>query len=261
MTHLVGIINLTTDSFSDGGKISSTEQAVRYAQQLVEEGADVVDIGAESTRPGAMPLTPAEEWQRLEAPLSAIIRTVGSKALISVDTRHAATASKALILGAHWINDVSGLGAAMLEVLAKSDCKIVAMHSLSVPADPANVLPEGSDPVKAVLEFVVALRGRLDAAGIASERVILDPGIGFGKTGAQSLELLRRVDELKACGFALLIGHSRKSFLREFTGGKPELRDAATLAVSLMLAKRHVDFLRVHAIGLHKAALNVAENL
>lgn len=260
MVKLVGIINLTPDSFSDGGMLASTDHAVAYANELVEAGAAVLDIGAESTRPGATPLSAEEEWARLHAPLAAICSAVKGRAVISVDTRHAATAKNALALGVEWINDVSGLAdAAMLAVLSDSECNIVAMHSLTVPADANVILPEGKDPIEAVLEYAETLSARLAQAGIARERLILDPGIGFGKTPEQLLELLRRIDELAAAGYPLFVGHSRKSFLKAFTGGKPELRDAATLAVSLVLARRKVDYLRVHDVAAHTAALAAAE--
>lgn len=259
MTQLVGILNLTPDSFSDGGAFDSAEQAVAAAVAMVGQGAAVIDVGAESTRPGATPLSPEQEWARLSPVLPSVCRALAGRAAVSLDTRHAATASRALEAGVAWINDVSGLAdPAMLGVLAGNDCRVVAMHSLTIPADPSVVLPLDADPVRDVAIFAAAL---LKRTGLPRERLILDPGIGFGKTAEQSLALLRRVDELHEIGLELLIGHSRKSFLTRFTDAPAAGRDDATLAVSAFLAFKQVAFLRVHEVARHGEMLAILRAL
>lgn len=256
-TSLVGILNVTPDSFSDGGIYSVAKDAYAHAVQLVKDGAHVVDIGAESTRPGATPITPEEEWRRLE-PVLTILTHEAINAEISVDTRHPETARRALALGVDWINDVSGCTSQeMIDVLRNASCRIVVMHSLTVPASKEHVLPDNVDPVVTVRAWFQAKLDELTAAGIAAERIIFDPGIGFGKTAVQSLELIRRADELRIPGTQLLFGHSRKSFLS--TGGNLSLaeRDAATCRVSTDLAKNVVDFLRVHNVAANFKAIQL----
>jgi dihydropteroate synthase len=251
-TQLVGIINITPDSFSDGGETFSSETALVAIKRLMEEGADIVDIGAESTRPGATPVSHEEEWERLEPVLAQLPKGVA----VSIDTRHAATARNALAYHVEWINDVSGFSAPeMIDAVKNSDCMLVVMHSLSVPADKNIVLPQDADVIHELLVFARARVGELQKAGIAKERIIFDPGIGFGKTPEQSWEIIRRIDQLKILGMPLLVGHSRKSFL----GGEMHMRDQKTLEVSRDLAMRGVDFLRVHNIVMHRRLLDVKD--
>ena len=253
-TKLMGIMNLTPDSFSDGAKVFG-QSALAHFQQLVEAGAEIVDIGAESTRPGATPLSAEEEWSRLAAPLQTIIHhKLRGGVKLSLDTRHATTAARALALGVDIVNDVSGLSELeMQRLLAKSDCDIVVMHALSIPADPAVTLPSDADPVAVILAWKREREMALKASGISPERLIFDPGIGFGKDAAQSLALLGRASELLDEGGRWLIGHSRKSFLK--TAGAPEhpaARDAATLLFSRDLMQIPVDILRVHDVAGHR---------
>lgn len=260
MSKLVGICNLTPDSFSGDG-ILSTEDAVQRIAALLHEGAEVVDIGAESTRPGATPLTPSEEWARLSAVLSAARKTFPS-AVFSVDTRHADTARKALAEGADWINDVSGFTHLdMIDAVKNQPCKLVLMHSRSIPASPSDVLEMHCDPVEEIMTFFKKQLALLHQAGINKARVILDPGIGFGKSAAHSFTLLRRVDELKTLGIPLLIGHSRKSFLAAFSPKPASARDEETLAVSCFLALKNVEYLRVHNVARHTQMLSVLASL
>ncbi len=254
MTTLVGILNLTPDSFSDGGEHAMPAQAIAAAEAMIAAGAHIVDIGAESTRPGAVPLSAAEEWKRLAPVLEAVAPRVET----SVDTRHAATAKNALALGARWINDVGGLGdEAMIAAVRDSECGLIFMHSLSIPADPLVTLPEACDPVAVLIEWARARIMALEAAGIARARLVFDPGIGFGKTQAQSLAILRRARELRAVGIPVLIGHSRKSCLRAYSDAPAGGRDAATLAVSAQLLRGGVEYLRVHDVAGHTALLRV----
>lgn len=253
-TRLMAIMNLTPDSFSDGGMISQ-ETAREYFLQLVEAGADYVDIGAESTRPGATPLSAEEEWARLEAPLQTIVNhPKRAQVRLSLDTRHATTAARALGLGVDMVNDVSGLrDAAMQRTLAQSNGDIVVMHALSIPADPAIILPSDADPVAVILAWKREREATLKASGIAPERLIFDPGIGFGKSAAQSLALLHRASELVDEGGRWLIGHSRKSFLKAVSAPEhPAARDAATLPFSRDLMQIPLDILRVHDVAGHR---------
>lgn len=252
MARLVGILNVTPDSFSDGAEWLDADKAIAHAKRLWADGAAILDIGAESTRPGAMPVSPEEEWRRLEP----VLKALEDRARISIDTRHAETARRALDLGVGWINDVSGLKSqAMINAVKDRDCKLVVMHSLSVPADPAVTLPENGDPLPALIEFATERVQTLQAAGITKERLIFDPGIGFGKTAAQSLAILQRIKELTSLGLPLFIGHSRKSFLKSFAGEDMEKRDLATAAFSLLLAREGVEYLRVHALTLNRLTL------
>ena len=253
---LMGIINVTPDSFSDARAHFDADAALVAIARLIEEGTDVIDIGAESTRPGATPITAEEEWQRLEPVLAQLSRFSG--AVFSVDTRHGETARKALGLGIGWINDVSGFAdVAMVEAVKDSQCRLVVMHSLSVPADKNIVLSESADVIEEVIAFAQKRFAALKAAGIARERLIFDPGIGFGKTAAQSLALLRDIKCLNVLGVPLLVGHSRKSFL----GGVLAARDDATLVVSHYLADCGVEYVRVHDVARHHSMLKMREEL
>ncbi|MGB1540111.1 MAG: dihydropteroate synthase [Rickettsiales bacterium] len=260
--HIMGIVNITPDSFSDGGAYHSVEAALAHMEQLLADGAAVLDIGAESTRPNAVSLSAEEEWERLSPVLSAA-RKRFADALLSVDTRHSQTARNALASGADWINDVSGgQDPAMLETVAEAGCVYVAMHSLSIPADPANVLPEETDVVKAMAGWMQRRRTDFMQAGIAEDKLLFDPGIGFGKTAGQSWQLLRAAKELAdAAGGALLIGHSRKSFLSTVSNASAQERDLETHVISSALVDSGVRYLRVHDVAGTRRALAVAGTL
>lgn len=260
-TRIVGIVNLTPDSFSDGGKYVGPEAAIAHMERLVAEGADVLDIGAESTRPGARALSLAEEWERLE-PVVQVAKTRFPFTPISIDTRNAATASKALDAGADWINDVSGgTDGQMLEVIRASACRYVVMHSLSVPANPKKVLPVNVDATVTVYSWAERKLQVLYDAGIDPARVILDPGIGFGKTAEQSWNLLRGVPTLMELPAPLLIGHSRKSFFKLVGERLATERDMETHMVSCWLAQCGVPYIRAHDVAGTKRALAVGIRL
>ncbi len=255
--QIMGIVNLTPDSFSDGGRLHDVEAALAHMESLLEAGAHVLDLGAESTRPGAQTLSDAEEWQRL-GPVLEAARTRFPQAVLSIDTYHPATAQRALDVGANWINDVSGAAnPQMAEIIAKHPhCHYVFMHALSVPADPAQTLPETCDPVMEIAEWCKQRILRLQEAGVDTKQLIADLGIGFGKTAAQSIELLRRAGEMvTACPVPLLIGHSRKSFLAEAGARHASDRDVETHVISAHLAGVGVAYLRVHDVAGTRKAL------
>lgn len=254
--NLMGILNLTPDSFSSDGLANAGADAVlTQAEAMLKAGASALDVGAESTRPNAEALTAEQEWQRLEAvwkDLRALTKKYNAR--LSVDTRHAATAEQCLNLGVDIINDVTGLrDAAMLEVVRSADCQLAVMHSLSVPVNPAETLPIETDMVAYMKAWMTQMIERLAGEGIAPTRLLLDPGISFGLAPAQSWRLLETVREWRAYGVPLLIGHSRKSFLKTVTDADAKDRDAATLDVSAALAQQGVEWLRVHNIAAHMA--------
>lgn len=254
----MGILNLTPDSFSDGGALNATVQLENRIRTYEESGVQCFDLGACSTRPDALPLTAGDEWQRLEPALSLLhtrYTNVYFRPLISIDTYHAAIASKALALGAHIINDVSGLAdPAMIAVLKMSDCHYVLMHSLSIPADPTRVLSTQQDPVQTAYDWAVQKIEFLTQNGIALDRIIFDPGIGFGKTPQQSLQLLQNCQKFHDLPVRLLIGHSRKSFMRLWSNRAATARDPDSIGASLRLAQKGVDILRVHNADHHVQA-------
>jgi dihydropteroate synthase len=251
--RLAGVVNLTPDSFSDGGRYLDPERAVEHALRLVEEGADLLDLGAESTRPGggvygngARTVAAGEELGRLLPVLERLRPRVAVP--ISVDTRKAAVARAALEAGADLVNDVSALGdPGMAAVVTGAACPIVLMHSRGELATMQTGIAFG-DVVAEVGEELGALRARAEDAGIERARIVLDPGLGFGKTAAQNLELLRRLDELAALGSPLLVGASRKSFLGDVTGAPPAERLEGSLAAALWAARGGAAILRVHDV-------------
>ena len=252
----MGIVNCTPDSFSGSGGFDPERLAAAVDEQ-VTAGVHFIDVGAESTRPGARPVPPEEEWTRLEAPLRevlALLRDVRLRPRVSVDTRHAEVAERALVLGADMVNDVSGLGSARMRRLAReSGAEWVAVHSVRVPADPARRLPP-RPPAPDILASWLARRCReWEADGLDPARILFDPGIGFGKDTLQALEVFAALDRFRAEGFRVLVGHSRK---RWFGGGgpPPPERDPETVGASLALAARGVEVLRVHDVALHARA-------
>jgi dihydropteroate synthase len=245
----MGVLNVTPDSFSDGGQFLDAEAAVAHGLALEAEGADILDVGGESTRPGAEAVAPDEQIRRVVPAIERLVAR-GVRAQLSVDTTRLAVAEAAVAAGATYVNDVSAFRAdpelAALVADHGLDCCLSHMRGepRSMQADPvyADVVAE----VKAFLEerLVVAV-----AAGIAEERIMLDPGIGFGKTLAHNLELLRRLDELVALGRPVVIGTSRKSFLGRLTGRETGDRLAGTIATNVLALERGASVFRVHDVG------------
>ncbi|MDZ4662254.1 MAG: dihydropteroate synthase [Pseudomonadota bacterium] len=261
MPQLVGILNLTPDSFSDGEARMESAVFVKKLHDLVASGAQVIDIGAESTRPGASPLSAEKEIERLKCLFPEILKIVSQNNLeveISIDTYHHETAKKLLELKVDWINDVSGVSdEKMISVLKDFQGDIVFMHNLGIPANKNVTLDTNCDATEEIMTWANEKTTYLEKMGIQKDRLIFDPGIGFGKTSQQSLEILKRIEEFKILGVRLMVGHSRKSFLSQFTLREFGERDIETVGASTFLATKRIHYLRVHDIELHKRVFNV----
>jgi dihydropteroate synthase len=254
---LMGIVNATPDSFSDGGRFLASDDAVAQAVRLVDEGADLVDVGGESTRPGAPPVTAAEEARRV-VPVIERLRARGVGVPISVDTSKGAVARAALAAGASLVNDVTGLGDPDLgRAVAEARVPVVLMHMRGTPADMASRTAYGDVVADVARELEDAL-ARAAAAGVPRDLVLLDPGIGFAKTAEQSVELLARVGELRRLGRPLLVGPSRKSFIGKVAGAPVEERLPGTLAAVTACVLAGVELLRVHDVAACRQAARVA---
>ena len=251
---VMGILNVTPDSFYDGGRHADPQRALDRARQMRAEGADLIDIGGESTRPGAVPVTEAAEMRRV-IPLTETL--AGEGMAVSVDTMKPAVMRAAIDAGAAMINDVGALIApGALEAVAASRCAVCLMHMQGEPRTMQQA-PQYGDVVAEVHGFLVARARACEAAGIVRERIVVDPGFGFGKTLAHNLALLRALPQLVATGYAVLAGLSRKSSLGQITGRAAEERLAGSLAAALAAAARGASILRVHDVRETVDALKV----
>jgi len=255
----MGIVNVTPDSFSDGGLHDDPASAVALGERLTAEGAHVIDVGGESTRPGATELAEAEELARVRP---VVKRLVCEGAPVSIDTRHPAVARACVEAGASIINDVSGFrDLAMVQVAAESDVGVVVMH---MRGDPRSMQeePRYDDVVREVGGFLLAQATVLQSAGVSAERIMLDPGIGFGKTLEHNLALLRGIPQLAVYGFPILIGASRKRFIGDITG-EPEPRErlGGSVAAAVEAVRRGASAVRVHDVAPTVQALAVAAAL
>ena len=253
-TKLMGIVNVTPDSFSDGGQFDSASAAVEHALRLIEEGADILDVGGESTRPGAAPVSLDEELRRVVPVVRELARQTQTP--ISIDTSKAEVAQQCLEAGAAIVNDISGLtfDADMPRVCREASCGVIVMHIQGTPQT-MQTDPRYDDVVADLCQHFSRRLDELEAAGIARERIVLDPGIGFGKTAEQNLELLSHIANFHELGRPVLIGHSRKRFLKKVLGREVEERNAGTLGASLALAAQGTDILRVHDVRATRDAL------
>ena len=243
--RVMGIVNVTPDSFSDGGAYESVAAAVDHARRLVDDGADIIDVGGESTRPGAEPVPVALELARV-IPVVAALSDVGVP--ISIDTVKPQVMVAALEAGASIVNDVNGLRASgALDVVAASDCGVVVMHMQGEPRTMQDA-PTYDDVVDEVIEFLTERMAALAAVGVAAERIAVDPGIGFGKTFAHNLTLIRRLGDLLGLGRPMVIGLSRKGLIGTITGRDVADRDAGSVAAALIAAERGARILRVHDV-------------
>ena len=255
MTKLMGVVNVTPDSFSDGGLYLDPEAAIVHGRELTRAGAEILDVGGESTRPGADPVSPEEELRRIVP----VIRGLsGSRSRLSVDTSKAAVAAAALDAGAEIVNDVTALrgDSEMAALCADRGATVVLMHMLGEPRTMQDD-PRYEDVVADVKAFLAERLEAAVAAGIAEERVWLDPGIGFGKTGAHNMELLRRLGELRELGRPLVVGTSRKSFIGKVDGSPADQRLGGTIASSILAAAEGAETLRVHDVAEMRQALAV----
>lgn len=263
-TVVMGILNCTPDSFSDGGEYDSTDTAIAHGLRMFYGGADIIDVGGESTRPGAEEVDEAEEQRRI-LPVIATLAKAG--ALISVDTRHASTAALALDAGAGLINDVSGANVHpdMIALVAQRQVPYVLMHSRGNSRS-MDSLTEYSDVVQDVVRELAEVREKFYAAGVLPEKLILDPGIGFSKNAEQNWELLANLQEVADMGNRILVGTSRKRFLGSLlsSGGKaaaPKERDDASTATTALMGTQGVWGVRVHDVGASLDAAKVAARL
>ena len=251
---VMGILNLTPDSFSDGGRFQRPAEAIIAARAMIDDGADILDLGAESTRPGATPTSEDEELDRL-LPVLEALRDVS--VALSVDTRRPAVMRAALAAGADLINDIEALAApGAIAAVADSDCGLCLMHMRGSPLTMQHE-PAYREVVGEVADFLQSRLGQARAGGIADERIMLDPGIGFGKALGHNLALLHSLDRIVALGRPVLVGASRKSMLGELTGRAVDERLAASIAAALAAAARGARVLRVHDVRETVDALRV----
>jgi dihydropteroate synthase len=244
---VMGIVNVTPDSFFDGGNYAAPDDAVRHAVALVADGADIIDIGGESTRPGSYPVSAEQECERIVPVVEALARSIAVP--ISVDTSKAEVARQSFAVGARWINDISAgrFDANMPRCAAELGCPIVLMHSRNTPAD-MQVRPQYNDVIAEIKDELLARVKVFEPAGVSRDNVILDPGIGFAKRAEDNLTVLRRLGELTALGFPVLVGASRKSFVGQITGRNKEDRLAGSLAAVAAASQSGARIFRVHDV-------------
>jgi dihydropteroate synthase len=254
---VMGVVNVTPDSFSDGGLYLDVDAAVGHGEELVRDGAAIVDVGGESTRPGAAPVAEGDEVERV---VPVIERLAAGGAAISVDTRKAGVATVALQAGARMVNDVSAFrhDPAMAGVVAGAGASCCLMHMLGGDPRTMQADPRYGDVVSEVGAFLEERLAFAVSEGVPEDRVWLDPGIGFGKTLEHNLELLRRLDEIVAIGRPVVVGTSRKSFLGRITGRAERDREAATIATNVIAFERGASVFRVHDVRANADALKVA---
>lgn len=250
-TLLMGILNVTPDSFSDGGLFHGLDIAVTHAKRLADEGADILDVGGESTRPGAEPVDADEEVARVLPVIVALMPVLSIP--ISIDTYKSVVADRTLSAGACIVNDVWGLqrDADMARVVAAHGAAVIVMHNRE----------KADESIDIVADIRAFLQRSIDialAAGVREDQIAVDPGIGFGKTFHQNLDVIARLHELRELGFPILLGASRKSFIGHILGAEPPDRLYGTLAAHVMGAMRGADIIRAHDIAQHRDALRVA---
>lgn len=257
---LIGILNVTPDSFSDGGDFLDLERAAKQAATLLDEGARIIDVGGESTRPGSDPVSPKEELNRV---LPVIRGILGDRpdTIVSIDTYRAATASVALEAGASIVNDVTALRGdpELAGVVAEAGCPMILMHMLGEPKTMQQD-PRYENVVMEVREFLAERAAHAEAAGVAPENIILDPGIGFGKALEHNLALLKNLYAFAELGYPVLVGTSRKSFIGRISGvEEARERVPGTVAANVLAYERGATIFRVHDVRANREALEVAE--
>ncbi len=263
-TLLMGILNLTPDSFSDGGLFyEDTRHALEHALRMVEEGADIIDVGGESTRPGAAPVPPAEQLRRVSGVLAELRRRLPERIVLSIDTTSAEVAAGAVAAGAALLNDVSAgrNDPAMLELAARRGLPIVLMHMQGTPRT-MQEQPVYQDVIREVRDFLLERAAQARRVGLAPGQLILDPGIGFGKTREHNLELLAHLEALTGTGYPILLGTSRKRFMRELQGAREaRYRIGATCATTVLGVQAGVRIFRVHDVRPNRQAADLTGTL
>jgi dihydropteroate synthase len=250
----MGVVNVTPDSFSDGGQFATADAAATHARRLIDEGADIVDIGGESTRPGAAPVSLDEERKRV---LPVLDRLAGCGVPVSIDTRKAQLMREAIAAGASLVNDVGALeDPEAMEAVAHSAAGVCLMHKQGEPHT-MQQNPRYDDVVREVREYLESRVRAAEAAGIARERILIDPGFGFGKDFEHNLTLLRHLDSFRTLGVAVLAGLSRKAMLGRLTGKAPAERVHASVAAALVAVEAGVSVVRVHDVTATRDALAV----
>lgn len=254
--YIVGILNLTQNSFSDGGEFFGFDKAIEHLNEMINDGADIIDIGAESTKPFSSAVSAEFQLEKI-LPVLYYIKENGIKIPISIDTRSAEVAKKCIEAGADIINDVSGLefDAQMAKTVAELNVPVVVQHSKGTPEN-MQIQPVYENLVD---EIFLELKKRTDFAldsGIKSENIIIDPGIGFGKTKEQNFEIIRRIDELFTLNYPIILGISRKSFL-SLAETSTEIKDTFTLALNSSIIDKNINFIRVHNVKLHRDLLRL----
>ena len=253
-TYIMGILNVTPDSFSDGGSYTNVEIAVKHAKKMIEEGADIIDVGGESTRPGHKFVSAEEEIKRIVPVIKTLRKSINIP--ISIDTYKSQVAEEALKLGVNMVNDVWGLtyDEEMANVIGKYDASVCIMHN-----------QEGTnydkDIIESINEFFQNSIDKALKAGVKKEKIVLDPGIGFGKNFEQNLEVLRRLNEFRTLGYPILLGTSRKSVLGNIVGGEPKDRIEATVATTVLGIRDGVEIVRVHDVKENLQAAKIADRL
>ncbi len=251
---IMGILNVTPDSFSDGGKHYTPELAVEHALRMEDDGADIIDIGGESTRPYAVPVSHDEEVQRVTPVLERLQQRLSIP--ISIDTSKASVAQAAISLGAEIVNDITGLEAdpEMIQIVVKSGVGVCAMHIQGTPQTMQDN-PSYQNATQEIYDYLSKRDRELLEAGVIAEKICLDPGIGFGKTHEHNIELVRNAAKFLELQRPILVGHSRKGFIAKILGDKSMDRTSGTLGVSLVLAQAGIQILRVHDVAVTKQAL------
>ena len=257
--RIMGILNVTPDSFSDGGLYRNFPEALSHAKKMIEHGADIIDIGGESTRPGSDPVSLQEEMDRV---LPIVEKLVNLDIEVSVDTTKPQLAKDALYLGADIINDISGLqyDVKIAQYVAEHDAKLIIMHMKGVPKTMQED-PFSNDILGEIVEFFKAQTELAIKSGVERENIILDPGIGFGKTLEDNVQIIKNLNIFKDLGFKIMIGASRKSMIGMISGADVQDRLPGSLAVACVAAQRQVDIIRVHDVPETIQALKVIEQI
>ncbi len=254
---IMGIINTTPDSFSDGGRHFSSHAAIQQAEAMIAGGVDIIDIGGESTRPFSAGVSSEEELRRVLPVIEEIRKH--HKTEISIDTTKAEVAREAIAAGADIINDISALGkdGEMLSLVKKTSAPVILMHMQGTP-ETMQINPHYDDVIKEILEFFRGKIAMLEDNGVDRNRLIIDPGIGFGKTRQHNLTIIKHLERFSELGLPVLLGHSRKRFLGDITGLEADHRDLPTAVVAALALDKNVAIIRVHDVASTRQALQVA---